>query len=158
MKKVFAFFILFSLLFLSCEKENKEVKLYPYILVDKNGNQIPLPKDKLIFVNFLAYSCSSCMRELPILKRVLSEKKYREKIAFVGCVIDAEKNDLKDKNFPFYACNKANFVRFPVPGTPTSYIITPDGKKLLKIFGAVTEKKLRAFLDEALRKYEKINN
>ncbi len=157
MKKIIIFFIL-SFLFYSCEKENTETKVYPYILVDKNGNEIPIPKNKLVFVNFLAYSCGSCMKELPIIKKVLSEKKYREKIAFIGCVIDANQNDLKDKNFPFYACNKANYVRFPVPGTPTSYIITPDGKKLLKIFGAVTEKNLRAFLDEALKKYEKINN
>ena len=97
------------------------------------------------------------MQELPVIKKVLSSSKYRDKFSFIGCVIDADKDDLKDRDFPFYSCNRANFVRFPVHGTPTTYVITPKGKKLVFIFGAVTEENLKKFLDEALRKYEIAN-
>jgi len=145
-------FLVVSFLF-SCKGKQETVEKYNYLLVDKNGKEIPLPKNKIIFINFMAYSCSACMKELPLLKKVLSEKQYRDKVAFIGCVIDADKNDLSDKNFPFYSCNKANFVRFPVPGTPTTYIISPDGKKLIVVYGAFTEKNLRKFLDKAIKKY-----
>ncbi len=158
-KVLFSFLVLVFLLFgIGCKEKDKEnITVSKHILINKEGKPIPLPKDKLIFVNFMAYSCSSCMKELPVIKKVLSSPKYKDKFAFIGCVIDADKDDLTDKNFPFYSCNKANFVRFPVPGTPTTYVITPQGKKLLFIFGAVTEENLKKFLDEALRKYEKIN-
>ncbi len=152
----FMFFILIFTLF-SCEK--KEEKVLPKtkaLLIDKNGNPIPLPTDRILFINFMAYSCGSCMKELPIIKRVLKEEKYKKRFAFIGCVIDATENDLSDKDFPMYTCHNANFVRFPVPGTPTTYIVTPRGKKLIVIFGAITEKNLKEFLDQAIKKYEKI--
>ncbi len=154
MKK--AVFLIFLIFLFSCrEKEESITKYAGYILVDKEGKEIPIPKDKLIFVNFMAYSCSSCMKEIPVIKKVLREKQYKDLFAFIGCVIDADKNDLSDPFFPMYTCNRSNFVRFPVSGTPTTYIITPDGKKLIVIFGAVTEENLRKYLNTAIKKYEK---
>ncbi len=144
------------LLFSGCKEKKEKVFVSKHILVNKEGKEIPLPKDRLIFINFMAYSCGSCMKELPVIKKVLSDPEYRDKFVFIGCVIDADKDTLEDKNFPFYSCNRSNFVRFPVPGTPTTYIITPEGKKLVVIFGAITEENLKKFLDDALKKYEKI--
>lgn len=162
MKSVKALSIFLTLIFLifgiGCKnKEKEDITVSKYILLNKEGKPIPIPKNKLIFLNFMAYSCSSCMKELPVIKKVLSSPPYKDKFAFIGCVIDADKDDLSDKNFPFYSCSRSNFVRFPVPGTPTTYVITPEGKKLLFILGAVTEKNLKKFLDEALKKYEKVN-
>ncbi|WP_456464208.1 TlpA family protein disulfide reductase [Persephonella sp.] len=154
MIRIFLFFVVFALANLSCQKEEKAEKkdLHKYILVDKNSNPIPLPEDKLIVVNFLAYSCSSCMKELPVIKKVLREKDYRKKFSFIGIVIDSDKGDFSDPDFPIYPGHKQNFVRFPVPGTPTTYIITPKGKKLVIIYGAVKEENFRRFLNDALRK------
>ena len=154
-KKRLSAFLMFFLVFLtfSCQKEqadNKEV--FKSILLSADGKPIPLPEDKLIFINFLAYSCTSCMKELPVIKKVLSEPKYKDKFQFIGIVIDSDKGDFSDPNFPIYPGHKRNFVRFPVQGTPTTYIITPKGKKLVVIFGAVTEENLRKFLDQALQK------
>ncbi len=149
-------FILF-LFNAGCKEKKESITVSKHILINKEGKPIPLPEGKLIVINFMAYSCGSCMKELPVIKKVLSSSKYRDKFSFIGCVIDADKDDLKDKDFPFYSCNRANFVRFPVPGTPTTYVITPKGKKLIFIFGAVTEENLKKFLDEALRKYEIID-
>ena len=156
--------LLFVLLFLvafisfSCKnKDKKKISRLPNdaIVVDYEGKVIPLPKDKIIILNFMAYSCSSCMEEIPILKKVLKEEKYKDKFYLIGIAIDSQKNDFSDKEFPIYSNNKINQVRFPVPGTPTTYIITPKGKKLVIIYGAVTEENLRKFLDEALKKYKK---
>ncbi len=157
MRKLLLLFLLSFFLFLSCQEKEKNISQYAkYLLVDKSGKEIPIPEDKLIFLNFMAYSCTSCMKELPIIKKVLKEKPYKDRFVFIGCVIDTNKNDLSDPEFPMYACSRANFVRFPVPGTPTTYIITPKGKKLVVIFGAVTEENLRKFLNQAIKKYEKI--
>ncbi len=152
-------FFPFLLFIFSCDNqktiEKSPQELSKYILVDKDGNPIPLPKDKLIIVNFLAYSCISCMREIPEMKKVISLPEYRNKFKIIGIVIDSSKGDLSDPLFPIYTSHNANFVRFPVRGTPTTYIITPKGKKLVVIIGAVNEKSFKKFLNEALEKYKK---
>ena len=152
------FFIPLFLLIFSCEKDKNTEKspeeLSKYILVDKNGKPIPLPKDKLIVVNFLAYSCVSCMKEIPEMKKVISLPEYKNKFQIIGIVIDSSKGDLSDPLFPIYPNHNANFVRFPVRGTPTTYIITPEGKKLVSIIGAVNEESFKKFLNEALKKYK----
>ena len=157
MKKIISLLLIFAIL-IACNKreEKKESIKIPKgaILVDKNGNPIPLPKDKLIVVNFMAYSCSSCMEEIPILKKVLKEPEFKDRFTLIAIAIDGDKNDFSDPEFPIYANNSINQVRFPVPGTPTTYIITPEGKKLVYILGAVTEENLKKFLREALDKYK----
>ena len=159
MIKYFLFFMIFSLLNLSCQKEDKAERkdIHRYILIDKSSNPIPLPKNKLIVVNFLAYSCGTCMKELPVIKKVLKEKDFTEKFQFIGIVIDSDKGDFSDPVFPIYPGHKQNFVRFPVPGTPTTYIITPKGKKLVIIYGAVTEGSFRNFLNQAIEKAKRLS-
>ena len=156
LKFVFFSFFLFTF---SCDNQKTTEKspqeLSKYILVDKEGNPIPLPKDKLIVVNFLAYSCVSCMKEIPEMKKVVLMPQYRDKFQIIGIVIDSSKGDLTDPTFPIYTNHNANLVRFPVRGTPTTYIITPKGKKFVVIIGAVNEESFKKFLDEALEKYKK---
>lgn len=153
---VFSLFFLFSIV--SCDnKAEKKVSNLPkeVIIVDYEGNIIPLPENKITILNFMAYSCSACIEEIPILKKVLKEEKYKDKFYLIGIAIDSKKNNFSDKEFPIYSNNKINQIRFPVPGTPTTYIITPKGKKLVIIYGAITENNLRKFLNEALEKYKK---
>ncbi len=163
MKKQFfiSVFLMLSLVLLSCEKKEKtesqnQKSEINAILTDKTGNPVPLPKDKLIIINFFAYSCSACMKEMPILKKTLQEPEFKGKFQIIGMVLDSDKPDLSDPNFPIYPNNNKNFVRFKVLGTPTTYIITPEGKKLVIIFGAVTEKSFKNFLREALEKYKNL--
>ena len=163
MRKQFfiSIFLMLSLVLLSCEKKEKtesqnQKSEINAILIDKTGNPVPLPKDKLIIINFFAYSCSACMKEMPILKKTLQEPEFKGKFQIIGMVLDSDKPDLSDPNFPIYPNNNKNFVRFKVPGTPTTYIITPEGKKLVIIFGAVTEESFKKFLREALEKYKNL--
>ncbi len=155
----YLFFLLFIFLF-SCgeEKKNKAISNASAILVDAEGNPIPLDKNKIIIVNFLSFSCVSCMKELPIFKKVLKEPKYKDKFQFIGLALDSSTGDSSDKEFPIYPNNNKNFVRFRVNGTPTTYIILPNGRKLVVIYGAITENSLRKFLDEALEKAKKYKN
>ncbi len=154
--------LIFIFLFLTgCNTEKREdsslkTKKTNAILIDAKGNPVPLPKDKLILVNFMAYSCSACMEEIPTIKKILSLPNYKDKFKVIAFAIDSTENNLKDKEFPIYGNNKLNQVRFPVPGTPTTYIITPQGKKLVIIVGAVREDRLKNFLNEALEKYNKL--
>ncbi len=166
-KNLFLFPLLifiFGLFFISCKEKSGQpesptsAKSTNAILLDKKGNPVPLPQDKLIIVNFFAYSCSSCMKEMPILKKIVQEPEFKDKFQIIGMVLDSSKPDLSDPIFPIYPNNNKNFVRFKVPGTPTTYIITPKGKKLVIIFGAVTEDSFRKFLKEALKKYEGLKN
>jgi thiol-disulfide isomerase/thioredoxin len=154
-------FLIFIFAFLnSCEenrRENKNINTSA-ILIDAKGNPIPLNEDKIIIVNFLSFSCVSCMKELPTFKKVLNEPKYKGKFQFIGLALDNSTGDFSDKEFPIYPNNNRNFVRFRVNGTPTTYIILPNGKKLVVIYGAVTEESLRKFLDEALEKAKNYKN
>ncbi|WP_457641604.1 TlpA family protein disulfide reductase [Persephonella sp.] len=136
-------------------KTQERKDFHKYLLIDKNGNPVPLPEDKIIVLNFMAYSCNSCMKEIPVMKKIIQEPEFKNKFQIIAMVIDSERGDLSDPIFPIYPNHKQNFVRFPVPGTPTTYIITPKGKKLVTIYGAVTEENFRKFLREALKKAEK---
>ncbi|MEZ0324225.1 MAG: TlpA disulfide reductase family protein [Hydrogenothermaceae bacterium] len=124
-------------------------------LYDKSGNEVPLPQDKIIILNFMAYSCRYCMAEIPIFKKVLKEPEFKDKFVIYGFALDGKENNFQDRNFPIYANNPNNNVLFPTMGTPTTYIISPSGRKLLTIYGAVTEENLRKFLKETLKK---VNN
>lgn len=120
-------------------------------LLDKNGNKIELPKDKIIIINFMAYSCGHCMAEIPIFKKVLKKEEFKDKFYIVAFAIDGKENNFKDKDFPIYANNPKNQVIFPIFGTPTTYIIK-NGKKINVIYGAITEENLIKFLRESLKK------
>ena len=122
------------------------------ILKDKFGSPVKLPEDKLIVVNFMAYSCGHCMAEIPTIKKVLKDPEFKDKFIVIAFAIDGKQNDFKDNNYPIYANHPENQVRFPILGTPTTYIITPTGKKLITIYGALTEENFRKYLIEALKK------
>lgn len=143
MKKVF--FLVLMLFSLSFSKEKT-------LLLDKFSNPVPLPSDKLIILNFMAYSCGHCMAEIPTIKKVLKEKEFEGKFIVIAFALDGKDNNFKDKDFPIYANNPKNQVLFPIFGTPTTYIINPSGKKLAVVYGALTEENLRKYLREALSK------
>ncbi|NPA51949.1 MAG: TlpA family protein disulfide reductase [Aquificae bacterium] len=156
MKKIIAFLVIFSLITACKEQVNIDKQTAKAVLLTKDDRPIPLPKDKLIVVNFFAYSCTTCMKEMPVLKKVITQDpKFKDKFVIIGIAIDSDKDDLSDPLFPKYANNRKNFVRFPVPGTPTTYIIDYTGKKYAVIYGAMPEEQLRKVLTEALQKYEK---
>lgn len=122
------------------------------ILLDKSGNPVFLPENKIILLNFIAYSCGHCMAEIPTIKKVLKDPEFKDKVVVIAFAIDGKENNLKDKDFSIYANNPKNQVIFPIMGTPTTYIISPNGKKLAVIYGALTEENLRRYLREAISK------
>lgn len=143
-------YILLVILIIGLSFGSSNVKLY-----DKFGKEIPLPQDKIIILNFMAYSCGHCMAEIPIFKKVLKEPEFKDKFVIYGFAIDGKENNFQDKDFPIYANNPKNNVLFPTMGTPTTYIISPSGRKLQIIYGAVTEENLRKFLRESIKKVNK---
>jgi thiol-disulfide isomerase/thioredoxin len=124
------------------------------ILKDKFGNPVKLPENKLIVLNFVAYSCGYCMAEIPTIKKVLREPEFKNNFVVIAFAMDGKQNNFKDPEFPIYANHPENQVRFPILGTPTTYIITPNGKKLITIYGALTEENFRKYLKEALKKVQ----
>ncbi|WP_297888598.1 TlpA disulfide reductase family protein [Sulfurihydrogenibium sp.] len=144
MRKI-VFFVL-MIVYLSFA-ESKKV-----ILLDKSGNPVYLPENKIVLVNFMAYRCGHCMAEIPVIKKVLKETDFKDKVVVIAFAIDGKENNFKDKDFPIYANNPKNQVIFPIMGTPTTYILSPSGKKLAVIYGAFTEENLRKYLKEAISK------
>ncbi|WP_084609399.1 TlpA family protein disulfide reductase [Sulfurihydrogenibium subterraneum] len=140
--------VIFLVLILFLTASGKEKTL----LLDKFSNPVPLPSDKLIILNFMAYSCGHCMAEIPTIKKVLKEKEFEGRFVVIAFALDGKENNFKDRDFPIYANNPKNQVIFPIFGTPTTYIITPSGKKLAVIYGALTEENIRKYLREALSK------
>ncbi len=158
MMKSFYFVIFFLLSFIiGCKEQVKiDKETAKAILLTKDDKPLQLPKDKLIVVNFFAYSCTTCMKEMPILKKVITQDpEFKDKFIIIGMALDGDKDDLSDPTFPKYVNNRKNFVRFPVPGTPTTYIIDYRGKKYAVIYGAMPEDQLRKVLKEAWEKYKK---
>ncbi|MEJ5172755.1 MAG: TlpA disulfide reductase family protein [Hydrogenothermaceae bacterium] len=121
-------------------------------LSDKSGREITLPKDKIIILNFMAYSCGHCMAEVPVFKKVLKDPEFKDRFVIYGFALDGKENNFQDRDFPIYANNPKNNVLFPTMGTPTTYIISPSGKKLQIIYGSITEENFRKFLRESLKK------
>ncbi len=156
MKKLLMILLVFSL-FYGCKEQVKiDKETLKAILLTKDDKPIQLPKDKLIVVNFFAYSCTTCMKEMPVLKKVITEDpEFKDKFVIIGMALDGDEDDLSDPSFPKYVNNRKNFVRFPVPGTPTTYIIDHTGKKYAVIYGAMPEEQLRQVLKEAWEKYKK---
>ncbi len=122
------------------------------VILDKFGNPISLPENKIILLNFMAYSCGHCMAEIPTIKKVLKEKEFKDRVVVIAFAVDGKENNLKDKDFPIYANNPKNQVVFPIMGTPTTYIVNSSGKKLALIYGSLTEENLRKYLQDAISK------
>ncbi len=109
----------------------------------KNEKAIRLKefRGKTVFINFWATWCPPCVAEMPSIQKLYDAYRDDESVAFV--LISSEERGkllkfMQDKgyDYPVYQNLFKVPASLPVEQLPTTYIIAPDGKIVLKETGA----------------------
>lgn len=109
-----------------------------------------------VVVNVWASWCGPCRTEAPVLQRAFAQ--YRNRVSFLGVATSDQADDAR-------SFMKRYGLRYPnlldetgrikavlgVPGLPTTLVFDRDGKVVASVLGGVSEQKLVALLEDALR-------
>lgn len=131
---------------------------FNWFLEDMEGNKHAFSefKDKAIFLNFWATWCPPCIAEMPSIQRLYNE--YGENLIFV-LASNEDKETLeaflnkKEYTLPVYQLKSKVPDVFASRSIPASFLISPEGKVLMKKQGAARwdGKKVKALLDEIIK-------
>lgn len=115
----------------------------PFLLRDINGKIVSTAdwKGKVVILNFWATWCPPCREEVPELVQL--QAKYKDKLLVVGA---SEDDDAPQKvqqfvqqhgiNYPIVMATKELIENYGgVPALPTSFLIDPQGRVMLKHTG-----------------------
>jgi len=122
---------------------------------DMNGNIVELSnfKGQAIFLNFWATWCPPCIAEMPSIQRLYND--YESKMAFI-LVSQESQSTLKafmhekGYTFPIYILRGGKPEIFSSRSIPASFLISPEGKVLMKKQGAARwdGSKVKALIDK----------
>jgi len=122
---------------------------------DMNGNIVGLSnfKGQAIFLNFWATWCPPCIAEMPSIQRLYND--YESKMAFI-LVSQESQSTLKafmhekGYTFPIYILRGGKPEIFSSRSIPASFLISPEGKVLMKKQGAARwdGSKVKALIDK----------
>lgn len=147
----------------SLKKESKQIKLstddfdWEIISLKDGRTNLNKYKGKVIFINFWATWCLPCVAELPEIQKLYNEFKDFEGIVFIlvsnespqiiESFLDQKKYDLP----VFIAMEQAPKVFFSRT-IPTSYLISKEGKIVIKQKGVVkwSGEKMQGIINEML--------
>lgn len=141
-----------------CKEEVAEIgALAPTLAAfDLKGNQVSLEqwRGKYVYLNFWASNCGACLAEMPVLERL--SRSFKDSIVVVGVNTDREAfniDTLLDDIGVTYPNVRDQMAmtqeRYQVIGTPTAFLIAPDGKVLDQYIGRMTETQLAAIFVQA---------
>lgn len=130
----------------SIDEPAKDEKFdYNFTIKDLNGNRIDFTefKGKVIFLNIWATWCGPCRAEMPTIQRLYDKIPTDENIVFIMLSLDKDKDltkvikYVKDKNYSFPAYMPSGYLteQLNVPSIPTTYVISKEGKILVKEVG-----------------------
>ncbi len=131
---------------------------FDWSLRDINGERHSFSefKDKAVFLNFWATWCPPCIAEMPSIQRLYDE--YGDKLVFVLASSEDIKTlnrflEKKEYTFPVYILDSRVPDVFASRSIPASFLISPEGKILMKKQGAARwdGKKVKALLDEIIQ-------
>jgi thiol-disulfide isomerase/thioredoxin len=113
-----------------------------YLDLEGKNKQVSDYKGQWIVVNYWATWCPSCVHEMPELSRFDAE---RNNVVVIGInAEDIEPDDLKrfvqkmKINYPIFIGKPGNSGEFgDLPGLPTTFILSPEGKVVERIVGPV---------------------
>jgi len=135
---------------------------YNFTLRNAAGERIKFEqyKGKVVFLNIWATWCGPCRREMPTIQS-LYEKMDSTGVEFVILSVDRDSDEPKigkyinqyNFTFPVYRPSGTLTAQLDVPGIPTTFIISKEGKIVSKEVGATNfdTPKFRKFLSDLLK-------
>jgi len=142
--------------------KKQEIFDYNFTIRNTNGEHIKFEqyKGKVVFLNLWATWCGPCRREMPTIQSVY-EKMAPQGVEFVILSIDRDSDEPKigkyigqyNFTFPVYRPSGTLTSQLDVPGIPTTFIISKDGKIVSKEVGATNfdTPKFRKFLSDLVK-------
>ncbi len=136
---------------------------YNFSIKDLEGNRVSFDqyKGKVVFINLWATWCGPCKAEMPGIQS-LSEKLKDESIEFIMLSVDKEAAlpkvttylEMNQFTFPVFMPFGYLPAEMQVPSIPTTFVISKDGKILMKEVGTrnYDTKKMVNFLIEQTNK------
>lgn len=133
---------------------------YNFAVKDKDGTHMEFKdlKGKVIFLNIWATWCGPCRAEMPTIQSLYEHT--GDSVAFVMLSVDAPGDEHKivkyiTKNkftFPVFRPSGYLTEQLNVPGIPTTFIISKDGRIVSKEVGATNfnTARFRKFLEKLL--------
>lgn len=113
---------------------------------------------RLLLVNFWATWCAPCREEIPDLKALHSDLK-EDGLTVIGVALDREGREVVDPfvdehaiNYPIVvdAEGTAEAEFGPIPGLPTTILVTPDGQITKRVVGIFPTDEMRPTLQDML--------
>ena len=136
----------------SCKEESVQIgQPAPEIAAfDLQGNKASLSdwQGKTVLINFWSETCGACIAELRTLQQWA--EKYPNQVQLIAMNIDGEKADTqaivtkRQLTLPVFKDQmKITAERYQLIGTPTSFVIDPNGKVIYKFEGLISENNLQ---------------
>lgn len=118
-------------------------KDYSWQMTDINGNTFNLneAKGKVIFINIWATWCPPCVGEMPLIQKLYDKYRNNSDVVFL-LISDEEIPKIKqfiekrEYDFPVFSSRYARPEIFKSNSIPASYLISPEGKLVIKQIGA----------------------
>ena len=125
-----------------------------------DGASIDLAKQdgRVLLVNFWATWCAPCREEIPDLKALHSDLK-EDGLTVIGVALDRKGREVVDPfvdkheiNYPIVvdAEGTAEAELGPIPGLPTTILVTPDGQITKRVVGIFPTDEMRPTLQDML--------
>ncbi|MFB6271752.1 MAG: TlpA disulfide reductase family protein [Salinibacter sp.] len=125
-----------------------------------DGEKITLTEQKgrALIINFWATWCAPCRKEIPDLKALHSELKSKG-LTVIGVALDRQGREVvapfvkkHSINYPIVIDTEGTVEAAfgPIPGLPTTFIVTPDGQVSKRVIGVFPTDKMKPTLRKML--------
>lgn len=111
-------------------------------------------RGKWVLVNYWATWCPPCLEELPDLEVFHHNHKDRDAVVLGVNMEDIDREKLKafvEEQFLSYPIlmvgSRPQFPLGTVPGLPTSFLVSPEGKVVARQLGPVDRERIEAFIE-----------